>query len=235
MSDLKPGDILLMTREDSAFIKLFCHCVGFLDNYDGKPPVCHAAIVDRNLQSATMWTGGFEIVSVGDELAQSPVCYQYRWANQSTDLSPVLDTIDRYAAANPPYAWMDYALLPFIASSRKIAADTLSIIQQAELRAVIDSCCDELEGWLRLNKSALICSELVYRCYAESGLPPEILMCGFFEDQFEWIAKYVQSELVSRFRGLWSRFTTTNGVSPFWVTPADLIKSPSFVFVDQIK
>ena len=233
--DIKPGDVLLMTRDDSTFIKLFCHCVGFLDNYDGKPSVCHAAIINRDGNCVTMWMDGLEVVSVVDELKGCGVCYQYRWVDASTDLTPVLATIDRYTAVDPPYAWMDYALLPFIAYSRKIASKSLSLLQQAELRAAIDACCEHIEGWIRVNKSAVICSELVYRCFVESGLHPEILMSAPDGDQLKMLASYVQPQLLARFGRLWSTFTAQEEVSSYWVTPADLIKSPSLALVGQIK
>lgn len=226
--EFQPADILLMTRTDNVFMKCLCETICLLDNFHGLPSVCHAAILDEDLNTVGMEAEGLLVQSMDSLLAKTGHCYLYRYKVETcpwyNDLAPVIDRIEYYKDKDPPYAYMDYALLPFIVLSRKIALDTLSPLQQEELREVIDECCLKIEENIRLYSDSMICSELVYRCYDESRLHPVILgteqanNTNLFTDKQQMILKQLFGEVV-----------------PNWVTPGDLISSPSLSFVNQLK
>ena len=240
---IQPGDILLMTRIEDLFIKVLCKCICELDNYPaGLAPVCHAAIIDRNLTVASMEESGLNVETLDHVLSCAGHCWQYRVKDPAANLIPVLDRIDYYEKQAVPYAFMDYALLPFIVLSRKIAIDTLPLAQRIELRGVIDECCQKIENLIRINKNALICSELVFRCLTEGGVPIEILNAIQYSN---WTGSYLRPNQLELLIKLRDNLNTLAGVVSFhvfdgeplpnWVTPGDLLGSSSLTLISQLK
>lgn len=240
--NVQPGDVLLMTRMENLFIKVLCKCICELDNGPvGLAPVCHAAIVDRAGTVASMEAKGLAVETLDGILENSGQCWLYRVKDTTIDLTPLLDRIDYYEKNAPAYAFMDYALLPFIVLSRKAAVDLLPLDKRIELRAIIDQCCWKIESLIRLNKDALICSELVFRCLTEAGIPIAIPNATeFAELKYEWTPNsFMTKDQINLMLDLRNKLgqlrRSMSEPLPNWVTPGDLLGSSSLTLIGQLK
>lgn len=232
---IKPGDVLLMTRTDDLFFKIFCKWICILDNFPTGPKTCHAAIVDRNLNVATMEMHGLEVQPLDQMLANAGQCWAYRVKDPAIKLGPVLDKIDQYEKEAPKYAYMDYALLPFIVLTRKVAISTMPLAKRIELRTLIDKCCWKIENLIRVNKNALICSELAYRCLTEAGVRIEIPNASALSWSEGSSLRKNQYELMQKLHDNLSKLRGLSDPLPGWITPGDLMWSPSLTFASQLK
>jgi hypothetical protein len=81
------------------------------------------------------------------------------------EFAPIQGTIDRYAAQGNRYAYESLLFLALLTTTRRIQVPVVGWV----LRLILDNALDVLDRILALGKEPMICSELVYRCYTESG------------------------------------------------------------------
>ena len=91
---------------------------------------------------------------------------------------PILDTAGRYVAAADRYAYEQIVLLAVLASTRRIPVVSDIPFLRWMLRNVLDNAADVLSRIVAAGKEPMICSELVYRCYTESGPQYDLIIRG---------------------------------------------------------
>lgn len=80
--------------------------------------------------------------------------------------APILARIAYYHAEHDRYAYEQLLLLSVLTTTRKVPIPPgIAII----IRNLLDEAADVLSKILAAGKQPMICSELVYRCYAEAG------------------------------------------------------------------
>ena len=171
MSELKAGDILLYHGQSglSDLIRLF----------DGTD-YSHAAIFD-----------GIHVVeAVGEGVVRRPLAASMDGAKHvdvfrfykgtkklgSTGLpsAPVLREIGQFAANPERYAYEQLLLLAVLATTRKVKVPLIGPV----VRTLLDSAASLLMRLTAAGKQPVICSELVYRCYAQAGADYKIAIKG---------------------------------------------------------
>lgn len=175
-ADLKPCDVLLY--HGTAFIsRMICL-------FDGSE-YSHAAIYDgTNIAEA-----------LGKGITSDPVATSVQGAKyvdvfrfhsdsgaQLRDTGypekPVLDRVAFYVGNPERYAYEEIVFLALLATTRRLPVVGWVPGLGALLRTVLDSAADVLNKIIATGKEPMICSELVYRCYAEAGANYHLKIAG---------------------------------------------------------
>lgn len=165
-AQLQPGDILLYhgTALISNLIRLF----------DGGQ-YSHASVYDGR-QIVEALDQGITCRGVAESVAGAKYVDVYRFidakgkrlGDAACPAKPVLDRIGYYEANRQRYAYEDILLLAVLASTRQIPVVSwipgLSLI----IRQVLDHAAEVLARLAAGDKTPVICSALVYRCYSEA-------------------------------------------------------------------
>ena len=173
-SDLKHGDVLLYygTSLVSELIRQF----------DGSP-YSHASIYDGTQIFEAIAEGCVKRPAATSVIDGSPKYVDvYRFVSgdghQIDDpgygFDPIEGVIDGYAAAHERYAYEELILLAVLTSTRRIQIPVIGWM----LRWILDHAMDVLAQIMAAGKQPMICSELVYRCYAEAGTQYELEISG---------------------------------------------------------
>ncbi len=153
--DIRAGDVLLF------------HGNGFVSwgirKFDGTD-VNHAAIA---LDATTLGeAGGHGLQRTPIEAAAASNKYMRVRRHGDAELGPVVAIASTYLDEGRPYAYQQIVLLALLASTRKIP---LTGIAKRMLRSILDHGAAALNGFMdRDGKRSMICSEFVYRAYAEA-------------------------------------------------------------------
>ena len=162
-ADLRPGDVFLYqgTSLVSRLIRLF----------DGTP-YSHAAIFD-GANVAEALGQGITTNPVATSVSGSNFVDVFRFVSADKhhlgDLgypaAAVLDRVHFYEQHPQPYAYDDIVLLALLSTSRQLTLPALGPI----VRNILDAAAEKLSQLLAAGRQPMICSELVFRCYAEAG------------------------------------------------------------------
>ncbi|PWU19762.1 MAG: hypothetical protein C5B50_05750 [Verrucomicrobia bacterium] len=175
--DLHAGDVLLYHGDSfiSKLIRLF----------DG-----------TEYSHASIWTGTQVVEALGEgvvgrdlkpSVAGAKFVDVYRYVNKDTGqmlgddgsplpAKPVLAQADQFEKDHDRYAYEEILLLAVLASTRQVTAPIpfLGLI----VRNILDHAADVVARLTSSGKEPLICSELVYRCYAQAGAGYQIRIRG---------------------------------------------------------
>lgn len=241
-NELRPGDVLLYHGEAllSKLIRLF----------DGGR-YNHAALFDG---ASMVEAGGGGVVrrSLGDKERETPYVHVFRFRTASgiqlgdaaLPAGPVLARATHHVQIGERYAFEQIVMLALLATTRKLPTALLPGIGQI-VRAVLESAMDLLADIVAAGREPMICSELVYRCFAEAGdayrprilgadLAPfssahaaSILGAQEFDDSETSVDTAEVRVLAAAFL---ARYATAKGqVQPAAWTAADLHANPNFV------
>ena len=167
---LKPCDVLLM--QGTSFIS---DLIRLIDQ--GR--YSHAAIFDGN-NVVEMLSEGTTVRPLSESVADTRFVDVYRYVGDNGQLlggdpgldpKPVLDRIQFYESDPERYGYEQIVLLALLCSTRTEAQKNLPPLLAMMLRQILDSAADELAKMIHENKTPMICSELVYECFAEA-VPP---------------------------------------------------------------
>ena len=160
VSDVKPGDVLLFrgTGLIPWAIRLF----------DGGT-VNHAAIALGGTDLAEAAGNGLQRRGLNDET--SSVVFTEVRRLENTDLTPVLDRASSFLADGDKYAYHQIVLLALLAVTRRIPAPWAA---RRLIRSALDHAATAVGDLIPTGKTRMICSEFVYRCYAEAAPPSPI-------------------------------------------------------------
>jgi hypothetical protein len=148
----------------------------------------------------------------------------YRYHNTSDwltldQINSLIVTTSAYAQNKERYAVEALLILGILSQLRKDS--------NYASRRLLDDAFSILNNAFANGKEPVICSEIAYRVYVESGIPIEIIPEGLHEeystsiDKTLMIYKRIKKELY--------------GVNPNFVTPHDLVMSPDIEFVAGLK
>ena len=157
--EVRAGDVLLF------------HGNGFISwgirAFDGTD-VNHAAIA---LDATTLGeAGGRGLQRTLIETAAKSNKYMRVRRHTDPELAPVLTVASTYLDDGRPYAYQQIVLLALLASTRKLR---LTGIARRMLRSILDHGAAALNGFLdRGGARSMICSEFVYRAFAEAVADP---------------------------------------------------------------
>jgi hypothetical protein len=162
---LQAGDILLYHGDGfiSDLIRLF----------DGSE-YSHASIYDGNSIVEALGDGiAVNTVAQSAAGAKYVDVYRFRKTGQALGsvtypLAPLATRIQFYVDNRQRYAYEQILLLAVIASTRRIPAPSWIPGLAMVLRSVFDNAGEFLARITSAGKEPVICSELVYRCYAEA-------------------------------------------------------------------
>lgn len=166
-SDLKAGDVLLYhgTSPLSDLIRLFDGSkYSHTSIYDGEKVMeaLDPGIVTRPVATSiadSTFVDAYRFISVPDkEPLGSAKCPD----------KPVRDRIAYYQANPQRYAYEQILLLALLAATRRIPVVSWIPGLSLVLRAILDRAAWVLAKLMGGGKEPMICSELVYRCYAEA-------------------------------------------------------------------
>ena len=158
-TEIRAGDVLLF------------HGNGFISwgirKFDGTD-VNHAAIA---MDSTTLGeAGGRGLQRTLTETAVKSNQYMRVRRHNDPDLAPVLTVASSYLDQGRPYAYQQIVLLALLASTRKLR---LTGVTRRMLRSILDHAAAALNAFVdRDGSRSMICSEFVYRAYAEAVADP---------------------------------------------------------------
>lgn len=177
-NQLQPGDVLLF------------HGTGFISNmirlFDGSQ-YSHAAIFDGENVVEAIGSGiTATVLSKCKTVAEAEYVHIYRFLSQDGHrlgepgyaTQPVLDTSAKFVAKADRYAYEQLLLLAALAGSRRIPVVSDIPFLRWILRSILDNAADILAKIVAGGKEPMICSELVYRCYTESGPQYDLIIRG---------------------------------------------------------
>ena len=138
-----------------------------------------------NYSHASIWNGKQIVEALGQGITENSVPAStagakfvdvYRFVAQDREklgdtnypAQPVLSRIAWYVANPQRYAYEEILLLAVLASTRQIPVVSWIPGLNLIIRNVLDRAADLLARLAAGNKEPVICSELVYRCYAEA-------------------------------------------------------------------
>lgn len=129
--------------------------------------------------------------------------------------APILARMAYYQAEHDEYAYEALLLLAVLTTTRRVPVPPEL---EPIIRALLDQAADVLAKILATGKQPMICSELVYRCYAEADEKCEIRVRGADTDLSALTATDPQRLVVADF-----------------VTTGDLKKSPNLYKVGRLR
>lgn len=173
-TDMQPGDVLFYHGNS-----MLARLIRLFDGTDYN----HAAI----------WTGSEVIEALGNgvnhgslshSVADAEYVHVYRFrdnaGNQlgspSLSSQPVVAKANQFAADSNRYGYEQILLLALLASTRQITTP-IPFLGRI-LRTVLDEAADVVASLAAVGKEPLICSELVFRCYDESGAGYKVAIRG---------------------------------------------------------
>jgi hypothetical protein len=131
----------------------------------------------------------------------------------------IIEVANKYYFEHERYAVEELLILAFITELRK-NTDFLG-------RKTVDESFRVLSDAFKGNKEPVICSEIVYRCFDEAGVPVRILPEGL-HSEFAHSDSPIIQDFIARKENLYN-------VDANFVTPHDLVMSPDLVFVGQLQ
>ena len=175
-NQLLPGDVLLY------------HGSGFISEmirlFDGSQ-YSHAAFFNGQKVVEAIGSGITER-NLPVSVAEAKYVDVYRFVSQDGHklgyagyaTQPVLDTSAKFVAEADRYAYEQILLLAALAGSRRIPVVSDIPFLRWILRNILDNAADILAKIVAGGKEPMICSELVYRCYTESGPQYDLMIRG---------------------------------------------------------
>jgi hypothetical protein len=159
---VQPGDVLLVHGPS-----VVSWAIRFLDRSE----VNHAAIaVDDESLAEAAWMG-LRFVSLDSCVAGNNYVLVRR--SDVADTAPVVTVANDYVNSGVPYAYQQVLLLAVLCATRAVP---LPMVAKRFVRRALDGAADALNAKIdRDGTTLMICSEFVYRCYAETD-PPHLLV-----------------------------------------------------------
>ena len=133
----------------------------------------HAAIYDGSHVMESLTKDGIEVNDPVRSIAGGKYVDVFRFrgadgaglASATHPTQPVADRIAYYEAHRASYAYDSVILLAVLCATRQVNFGASSLV----VRRILDSAAAEVDAIVSVGKEPVICSELVYRCYAEAG------------------------------------------------------------------
>ncbi|WP_027183109.1 hypothetical protein [Desulfovibrio inopinatus] len=164
---LRTGDIFLYHSE--SFLG------GMIRLFDGSE-YNHAGIFDGENVIESLG-GGITTNTISESTCKNKFVDVFRFRNDAgkqlgdagIPTQNVTDTIRRYVNDGDRYAFEQILLLAALATTRRFPFGGWVPGLSKFVRQITDAAASVLSKLMSMNKEPLICSELVYRCYVESG------------------------------------------------------------------
>lgn len=230
VNQLKPGDILLYhgTSFVSNMIRLadgepYSHAGLFIGDGEAMDNVEGKNIAKGDAPYVAEMVGeGLIVDSIGNSINGAAYVDVYRYYDHdrnSGDMSRVLMYCNRYIGEKNKYAYDQIVLLAIISSTYLLPDDPIQKVVRhalAEAADVIARIINDASG----QKELMICSELVYRCFANAGLTVAIQRnVNEIEEHNAEHKSFIDNYLMAKKWG--------STIADF-VTPNDLGRSPNF-------
>ena len=152
----RPGDVLLFNGNS-----LISKAIRFFDGAD----VNHAALAIDPSRMIEAAGSGLREAPIAGALEGNTFTLAHRLASQE-DLEPVVGQATAFLASGTPYAYQQIVLLALISITRHVD------IGNPFLRAIVRTACDRgaqlINALFDNGRELMICSEFVYRCYADT-------------------------------------------------------------------
>jgi len=152
----RPGDVLLFNGNS-----LISKAIRFFDAAD----VNHAALAIEPSSMIEAAGGGLREAPIAGALEGNTFTLAHRLAGQE-DLGPVVGQATAFLGSGTPYAYQQIVLLALLSITRQVDIDN------PFLRAIVRSVCDRgaqlINALFDNGRELMICSEFVYRCYADT-------------------------------------------------------------------
>jgi hypothetical protein len=175
-NQLQPGDVLLFhgTGFISEMIRLFDGSqYSHAAFYSGQKVVeaIGSGITSRPLAESV---SGAKYVDVCRFISKDG----HRLGDAGYAAQPVLNTAGQFVAKADRYAYEQLVLLAALAGSRRIPVVSDIPFLRWILRNILDNAAEIISEIVAAGKEPMICSELVYRCYTESGPQYDLVIRG---------------------------------------------------------
>jgi hypothetical protein len=155
LDDIQPGDVLLFHGNS-----LISWAIRLFDGGD----VNHAAIAMSGGQLAEAAGQGLQLASIATEVGSNEFTEVRR--RLDLDLTDVTGRATRYVTDGHQYAYQQIFLLALLGITRRIPAPWAA---RRLLRSALDHAASALSDLVPTGRSRMICSEFVYRVYAEAS------------------------------------------------------------------
>jgi hypothetical protein len=176
INQLQPADVLLMQGRGivSDLIRIFDQ---------GK--YSHAAIYDGT-NVVEMLSAGTTVNTVIASVGDARIVDVYRYVSDTGQVlgdprlasAPVIQQIQFYTNNPSKYGYEQIVFLALLCSTRRAPVQQLSPFLAKILREILDSAAEELARMIHGNQTPMICSELVYLCFARANPPYPIHVRG---------------------------------------------------------
>ncbi len=227
-ADLRPGDVLLYVKT-----RRFDDVVRLLDGgtyshasiYNGTAVIeaLPPGVIPRPLETSILHATVVDVFRLrfpdGKTLGEEP----------GFPADPVVRAIAGFEADHDRYAYDALPLLTFLCLTRKIH---LGEEPDALVREVLDLGAGAITGLLDAGREPMICSELVYRCYAQAGPAYRIQIRGLDDER---IAQSLARPFAKRHEAYKRAYALAQPVVPDFVTPHDLESSPNLERIGRLK
>ena len=177
-NQLLPGDVLLF------------HGTGFISDmirlFDGSQ-YSHAALFTGQKVVEAISTGITASDLAKDEsIIKAEYVHVYRFISNDGHrlgdtgyaVQPILNTAGQFVAKADRYAYEQILLLAALAATRRIPVVSDIPFLRWMLRNILDNAAEVVAKIVAAGKEPMICSELVYRCYTESGPQYDLVIRG---------------------------------------------------------
>ena len=175
-NQLQPGDVLLFhsTGFISDMIRLFdgsqySHAAFF--NGQKVVEAIASGIAERPLEESV---SGAKYVDVYRFISADG----HKLGDTGYPAQPLLNTAARFVAEADRYAYEQLILLAALASTRRIPVVSDIPFLRWILRNILDNAAEIVAKIVAAGREPMICSELVYRCYTESGAQYDLAIRG---------------------------------------------------------
>jgi hypothetical protein len=176
-NELRAGDVLLF------------HGTGFISDmirlFDGSD-YSHAALFNgQNVVEAI--GSGITARSLSESAAGAKYIDVFRFITADGKhrlgeagyaVQPIIDTSAKFVAKADRYAYEQIILLATLAGTRRIPVVSDIPFLRWILRNILDNAAEVISNIVAAGKEPMICSELVYRCYTESGPQYDLIIRG---------------------------------------------------------
>ncbi len=157
MFAFRPGDVLLFNGNS-----LISKAIRFFDGAD----VNHAALAIDPSRMIEAAGSGLREAPIAGALKGNTFTLSHRLVGRE-DLGPVVTQANEFLGSGTPYAYEQIVLLAVLSITRRVD------IGSPFLRAIVRTACDRgaqlINALFDDGRKLMICSEFVYRCYADTN------------------------------------------------------------------
>jgi len=170
ITDLKPGDILLLSGEKGHFLS---EAIMYLTD----SPVSHAALSYKTYDKIVEETLPQIRIIESKTRFENRTVFVKRLKKRQKSMDPVIQAAEEYLNNLEPYGKANLIILGLLLLYKKFSPNSLT---QKVMAKIFKLIADDLINFINKHrypgKYPMVCSQLVYRCYEDAGKDYRLLI-----------------------------------------------------------